>query len=64
MENIYLHVSGSIGFDKTKNKWQLAVAVNDRNRREDRDLDCEESIIAYTLHHPSNNRGSAFQRKA
>lgn len=38
--------------------------MDDRNpEREDRDLHREKRIKAYTLHHPSNNRESAFQRK-
>lgn len=37
---------------------------NWNTERADRNLLRKERIKAYTLHHPSNNRESAFQRKA
>lgn len=37
---------------------------NWNTKRGDRNLQRKERIKAYTLHHPSNNRESAFQREA
>lgn len=63
--------------DKRKRKeFQVLAAVYNTNmqkkgsyrnwnpERGDRNLQRKERIKAYTLHHPSNNRESAFQRKA
>ena len=49
---------------KTKSRKLREMVDRIRNtEKKDRDLQREERIKAYTLHHPSNNRESAFQRK-